>query len=67
LTNIRVLHSLNRQQLTRRTASKGSFQPDTNYAFADGHVQLLNANEIRCDKGECWWSINLLYHQTQQP
>ncbi len=38
-----------------------------NYAFADGHVQLLNANEIRCDKRECWWSINLLYHQTQQP
>jgi prepilin-type processing-associated H-X9-DG protein len=38
-----------------------------NYAFADGHVQLLNANEIRCDTGECWWSVNLLYHQTQQP
>jgi prepilin-type processing-associated H-X9-DG protein len=37
-----------------------------NYAFADGHVQLLNANEIRCDYEECWWSINLLYHQTQQ-
>src|SRR3984885_12726970 len=29
-----------------------------NYAFADGHVQLLNANEIRCDSGECWGSIN---------
>jgi prepilin-type processing-associated H-X9-DG protein/prepilin-type N-terminal cleavage/methylation domain-containing protein len=38
-----------------------------NYAFADGHVQLLNANEIRCDLGECWWSINLGYHRTQQP
>lgn len=38
-----------------------------NYAFADGHVQLLNANEIPCDRGECWWSINPLYHQTQQP
>jgi prepilin-type processing-associated H-X9-DG protein/prepilin-type N-terminal cleavage/methylation domain-containing protein len=38
-----------------------------NYAFADGHVQLLNANEIRCDREECWWSINLQYHQTQQP
>jgi prepilin-type processing-associated H-X9-DG protein/prepilin-type N-terminal cleavage/methylation domain-containing protein len=37
-----------------------------NYAFADGSVQLLNANEIRCDAGECWWSINILYHQTQQ-
>jgi prepilin-type N-terminal cleavage/methylation domain-containing protein/prepilin-type processing-associated H-X9-DG protein len=38
-----------------------------NYAFADGAVQLLDANEIRCDREECWWSINLLYHQTQQP
>jgi prepilin-type N-terminal cleavage/methylation domain-containing protein/prepilin-type processing-associated H-X9-DG protein len=38
-----------------------------NYAFADGDVRLLNANEIRCDAGECWWSINLQYHQTQQP
>jgi prepilin-type processing-associated H-X9-DG protein len=38
-----------------------------NYAFADGHVQLLNANEIRCDRAECWWSINLTYHQTQPP
>jgi prepilin-type processing-associated H-X9-DG protein/prepilin-type N-terminal cleavage/methylation domain-containing protein len=38
-----------------------------NYAFADGHVVLLNANEIRCDAGECWWSLNLQYHQTQQP
>jgi prepilin-type N-terminal cleavage/methylation domain-containing protein/prepilin-type processing-associated H-X9-DG protein len=37
-----------------------------NYAFADGHVQLLNANDIRCDTGECWWSVNILYHQTQQ-
>ncbi|HEY3864349.1 MAG TPA: prepilin-type N-terminal cleavage/methylation domain-containing protein [Verrucomicrobiae bacterium] len=38
-----------------------------NYAFADGHVQLLNANEIRCDQEECWWSINLGFHQSQQP
>ncbi|HEY3855746.1 MAG TPA: type II secretion system protein [Verrucomicrobiae bacterium] len=37
------------------------------YAFADGSVQLLNANDIRCDLGECWWSINTLYHRTQQP
>ena len=37
------------------------------YGFADGHVQLLNANEIPCDRVECWWSINLNYHQTQQP
>jgi prepilin-type N-terminal cleavage/methylation domain-containing protein/prepilin-type processing-associated H-X9-DG protein len=38
-----------------------------NYAFADGHAQLLSANDIRCDNQECWWSVNLLYHQTQQP
>jgi hypothetical protein len=25
---------------------------------------LLNANEIRCDTGECWWSVNLNFHQT---
>jgi prepilin-type N-terminal cleavage/methylation domain-containing protein/prepilin-type processing-associated H-X9-DG protein len=36
-----------------------------NYAFADGHVQLLNANDIPCNTTECWWSINLFYHQTQ--
>ena len=35
--------------------------------FADGHVQLLNANEIPCNTEECWWSINLHYHQTQPP
>ena len=37
-----------------------------NYAFADGHVQLLNANDIRCDTGECWWSVNLHFHQSQR-
>jgi len=39
---------------------------DANYAFADGHVERLNANSIRCDKGECWWSVNIAYH-AQQP
>ncbi|HEX3717319.1 MAG TPA: prepilin-type N-terminal cleavage/methylation domain-containing protein [Verrucomicrobiae bacterium] len=38
-----------------------------NYAFADGHAELLNANDIPCDEHECWWSVNILYHQTQQP
>jgi prepilin-type processing-associated H-X9-DG protein/prepilin-type N-terminal cleavage/methylation domain-containing protein len=38
-----------------------------NYAFADGHVDLLNANDIRCDTNECWWSVNIHYHQTQSP
>lgn len=28
-----------------------------NYAFADGHVQKLNANDIPCDTGRCWWSM----------
>jgi prepilin-type processing-associated H-X9-DG protein/prepilin-type N-terminal cleavage/methylation domain-containing protein len=38
-----------------------------NYGFADGHVELAAANDIRCDQAECWWSINIKYHQTQQP
>lgn len=38
---------------------------DANYAFADAHVERLNANDIRCDTGECWWSVNIYYH-TQQ-
>ncbi len=37
-----------------------------NYAFADGHVQLLNANQIPCNTSECWWSVNIAFHQTQQ-
>ncbi|MBN1344695.1 MAG: prepilin-type N-terminal cleavage/methylation domain-containing protein [Phycisphaerae bacterium] len=28
-----------------------------NYAFADGHVTKLGANEIPCEEGACWWSI----------
>jgi prepilin-type N-terminal cleavage/methylation domain-containing protein/prepilin-type processing-associated H-X9-DG protein len=39
---------------------------DANYAFADGHVERLNANSIRCDTGECWWSVHLNYHSQQQ-
>lgn len=35
-----------------------------NYAFADGHVDLLDANDIRCDEVECWWSVNINAHQT---
>ncbi len=34
-----------------------------NYAFADGHVQLLDANAIRCDAQECWWSLRLDAHR----
>ena len=34
-----------------------------NYAFADGHVQLYNANGLRCDPEECWWSLQLNAHR----
>ena len=33
-----------------------------NYVFADGHRDLLNANDIRCDQGECWWSLQIGAH-----
>ena len=33
-----------------------------NYAFADGHTGLYNANDLRCDEGECWWSLRLNAH-----
>jgi len=33
-----------------------------NYVFADGHRGLYNANDIRCDQGECWWSLQLNTH-----
>lgn len=34
-----------------------------NYAFGDGHVQTLDANAIRCDTEECWWSTRLDIHR----
>jgi prepilin-type processing-associated H-X9-DG protein len=33
-----------------------------NYVFADGHAGLYNANDIRCDGGECWWSLRFDAH-----
>ncbi|MGO8677110.1 MAG: prepilin-type N-terminal cleavage/methylation domain-containing protein [Limisphaerales bacterium] len=33
-----------------------------NYVFADGHAGAYNANDIRCDAGECWWSLRLDAH-----
>lgn len=33
-----------------------------NYVFADGHTGRYNANDIRCDEGECWWSLRLDAH-----
>jgi prepilin-type processing-associated H-X9-DG protein/prepilin-type N-terminal cleavage/methylation domain-containing protein len=38
-----------------------------NYAFADGHVAMLNANDIRCDNQECWWSVRLDFHAGSTP
>jgi prepilin-type processing-associated H-X9-DG protein len=35
---------------------------DAIYAFADGHVERLNANSIPCNIVECWWSVNINYH-----
>jgi prepilin-type N-terminal cleavage/methylation domain-containing protein/prepilin-type processing-associated H-X9-DG protein len=37
---------------------------EANYAFADGHVERLNANKIRCDEQECWWSVQINFHST---
>ena len=33
-----------------------------NLTFADGHTALYNANNLRCDTGECWWSLQLNAH-----
>lgn len=33
-----------------------------NYAWADGHASLENANDLRCEEGECWWSLRLDSH-----
>lgn len=38
-----------------------------NYVFADGHASIYNANDLRCDAGECWWSLSLNIHQTANP
>ena len=34
-----------------------------NYVFADGHVAMYDANSVRCDEQECWWSIRLDAHR----
>jgi prepilin-type processing-associated H-X9-DG protein len=36
-----------------------------NYAFADGHVDLLDANRIPCNQDQCSWSIRPDVHRTQ--
>jgi prepilin-type N-terminal cleavage/methylation domain-containing protein/prepilin-type processing-associated H-X9-DG protein len=32
------------------------------YVFADGHAGCYQYSEIRCDQGECWWSVRLDAH-----
>lgn len=51
------LHRLQDDYGCRRHAGKA------NYVFADGHTQAYNANDIRCDEGECWWSPRLDIHR----
>jgi prepilin-type N-terminal cleavage/methylation domain-containing protein/prepilin-type processing-associated H-X9-DG protein len=34
-----------------------------NYAMADGHVELFDPNDIRCDEQECWWSVRIDAHR----
>ncbi|MDX2133042.1 MAG: prepilin-type N-terminal cleavage/methylation domain-containing protein [Planctomycetota bacterium] len=38
-----------------------------NYAFADGHVDIYDANDIRCDRDECWWSVEFDAHSGTEP
>jgi prepilin-type N-terminal cleavage/methylation domain-containing protein/prepilin-type processing-associated H-X9-DG protein len=38
-----------------------------NYVFADGHYGLWNANDIRCDTEECWWSVRMDIHRNASP
>lgn len=33
-----------------------------NYAWADGHAFPWDANDLRCDPEQCWWSIRLNNH-----
>ena len=37
------------------------------YAFADGHVRTLNANDTPCNENECWWSIQPDAHRRSAP
>ncbi len=34
-----------------------------NYAWGDGHVFIHDANEIRCDTDQCWWSLRIDNHR----
>ncbi len=37
-------------------------QGKSNYAFGDGHGELLDAGRIPCNTNACWWSIRLDPH-----
>ncbi len=34
-----------------------------NYAWGDGHVFIHDPNDLRCDAGQCWWSLRLENHR----
>lgn len=36
---------------------------NANYAFADGHAEVLDANRIPCRRDECWWSVSPQFHE----
>ncbi len=38
-----------------------------NYAFADAHVEVIDGNDIRCDRDECWWSVEFDAHPGTEP
>jgi len=39
----------------------------SNNVFADTHVQILDGNDIRCDRDECWWSVEFDAHPGSEP
>lgn len=39
----------------------------SNNVYADGHFELLDANDIRCDRDECWWSVEFDAHPGAEP
>lgn len=34
-----------------------------NYCWADGHASVLDANDVRCDTSQCWWSLRFDVHR----
>jgi prepilin-type N-terminal cleavage/methylation domain-containing protein/prepilin-type processing-associated H-X9-DG protein len=38
-----------------------------NYVFADGHRGRWDANDVRCDTEECWWSVRIDLHRNAAP